>query len=109
MNKQLCALRNGAVIIPKLINLKIIMMDISEYSQFRPAIQSKDFEKERQEFVKQCNSFFAFIEEAMKEDRVFKLSRKNPIAPLVMLPEDNPAQDELKNNFAEITFVVKLK
>jgi hypothetical protein len=108
MNKYSIALDRGAVIIPKLLNVKFITMDISDYSQFRPAIQSKDFDRDRKEFEAQCHEFFEFVRKAIDEDRVFKLSRKNPAAPLVMLPDDSPVHAELKDNFAEVTFIVKL-
>lgn len=106
--KYSLALNNGAIIIPKIVNLKIITMEISEYSQFRPVVQNKDFDKERKEFEQQCGAAFEFVKKAIEEDRVFKFTRKNPMAELVMLPEDSPVHAELKDSYAEITFIVKI-
>jgi hypothetical protein len=111
MSKELSALKNGAVIVPKsCINLNFRVMNISDYGVFRPAVQSKDFDKEIKEFAEQRNSFLEFIKEATTEDRVFKVMRKNYAEALAaILDPESPILRELKDGFVEISFVVKLK
>jgi hypothetical protein len=111
MTKEYNTIKNGAMIVPaNMLNQIMGAMDINEYAVFRPATQSKDFDKDIKDFIDQRDSFLKVIQEATTEDRIYKLSRINHGKALeAILDPASPILTEIKNGFVEISFVIKLK
>ncbi len=111
MNKEYQSVKYGALLVPKtIINQILGAMDINEYAVFRPATQSKNFDKDIKDFIDQRDAFIKSVQEAVSEDRVFKLSRINHGKALEsILDPESPILTEIKNGFIEISFVIKLQ
>jgi len=93
-----------------ILNLIYKFMEIMEFAQFRPATQSKDFDADYKEFDKMRKAFLEMVQEALTEDRIFKVTRTNYGKALEsILDPESPILTEIKNGFIELSFVVKLK
>ena len=110
MAKQHDTLIKGALVVPRTkLNQIFGAMEINEYATFRPATQSKDFDKDIKDFIDQREAFLKIIQDASAEDRVFKLSRINHGKALeAILDPESPILTEIKNGFIEVSFVIKL-
>ena len=85
-------------------------MQISDYGIFRPAVQSKDFDNDYKEFQAQRDSFNKLIQEAITEDRIIKITRKNHAEALqAILDPESPILREAKDGLVEFSFVIKMK
>jgi hypothetical protein len=85
-------------------------MGISEFAQFRPATQSKDFEKDFKEYAEFHKSFLELIQKAVEEDRVYRVARKDYAEALqALLDPESPMLHELKDGLIEISFIIKMK